>query len=584
MPARRRSLRKFPITGALHCNEGQKTAVDITPDGKTVVAYFDMYSKTFNLAVYPSSSLSLLRKTTIDGSVMRGLYAAIYAVSNTSVVMSYYDNVNKTLKVARCGIPCTTPTIASISDTEEGLSIGYQTSIAVTAAGNPVIAHTDSAGQYLFLTLCDDPICGTWTNKRIARETSPTNEISVAVRSDDRPVIAYAAVPNGDLNVQTANVLICADVRCSSTSKVVLDSKGSPGSGIDMKLDATNIPAFSYTDISSGALRYARCSDAACSSVNTVGHDTFNVFADRTQIDFHIPTRGGVQPVISFWEYDGFNKISTVSVIRCNDVTCATIDGPTNVAQQDTGIGLSMRVRGETTVISYYYHGGTVWNYYDPAFPIGTSASTQSFLLHNGTAPSPFTKLAPAVNSMKAYGEMIRASWESTADADTFEYCFYLATSSCTNWKSSANPIATFPAANTGSYLWQVRAVNRAGKTLANDGTPWPLNVVTRTATRTPTRTRTPGPFYKSAPANNATGVSSSVRLSWSSSPSAQGYEYCVSASTICRSWTPVTGTSVSPPGLLRGRVYYWQVRAKLATPGTYHPASGGFWKFTTVR
>jgi M6 family metalloprotease-like protein len=95
-----------------------------------------------------------------------------------------------------------------------------------------------------------------------------------------------------------------------------------------------------------------------------------------------------------------------------------------------------------------------------------------------------------------------------------------------------------------------------------------------------------PGTFGKVAPANGATGQSSSTSLSWGTSAGATDYEYCIDTSNdnACSTWVPLgSATSVSPNGLSASTTYYWQVRSSSGGAFTYADGSStAFWSFTT--
>jgi hypothetical protein len=125
-------------------------------------------------------------------------------------------------------------------------------------------------------------------------------------------------------------------------------------------------------------------------------------------------------------------------------------------------------------------------------------------------------------------------------------------------------------------YVGAIVTINGFG----TDGYSW--NDTTTLYTPITVTAAAPGAFYKSAPANGATGQSTSPTLSWGTSSGATSYEYCVNTSTSCSSWTSVgTATSATASGLGTGTTYYWQVRARNAA-GTTDANSGSWWSFTT--
>jgi hypothetical protein len=554
--------------------EGQMTAVDITPDGRTTLAYYDMVNKDLILAVFPNSNVLNTTKTTIDSTGAVGKYVSIVAVSNTAVVMSYQDSDNGTLKVARCALPCTSPTIATIRDTDDGFAIGYRSTIRVNSSGNPVIVHTDAAGHYVYLTTCTDAVCRTSTNTHLARDPMPDERLGLALTSTGNPVVAYQSNADGNPANGSLQLVICSDSACASKTNTLIDENGSPGASVDLELDSSNIPMMSYLDATSTELRYARCNNTACGTVTIVGSAKFKLNGSATSLELHTTSRGVVQPVIAVAEAAGSSYPTTVSLVTCATVSCTTVT-TANISSLDTGYGLSMRVRGNTTVVGFFYLDGTVYTYIDPAYPIGTSASNMTYLVHIGSPPSPFSKTTPLNNTMNKPGN-IMLTWEYMGDTENFEFCYYPSSSSCASWTTLYQPKATIAAWSTGDYLWQVRAVNRAGKTTANKGTPWALRIVTPTL-------GSPNPFNRLSPTNTATGVSRTARLTWGVSSNATSYEYCISTTTTCTNWVNVGNVqAVTTPRLLSMTTYYWQVRAKNSARTTN--ANGGMWKFTTGR
>lgn len=93
-----------------------------------------------------------------------------------------------------------------------------------------------------------------------------------------------------------------------------------------------------------------------------------------------------------------------------------------------------------------------------------------------------------------------------------------------------------------------------------------------------------PAAFVKAAPTNNATSRPLTLTLSWRASSGATSYEYCLALTAAkCTNWLNVGNKlSVSVRNLQRNKAYFWQVRAKNSVGTTV--ATGGVWKFTTVR
>jgi hypothetical protein len=96
-----------------------------------------------------------------------------------------------------------------------------------------------------------------------------------------------------------------------------------------------------------------------------------------------------------------------------------------------------------------------------------------------------------------------------------------------------------------------------------------------------------PGSFQKVSPANAATyqDPAPGVKLIWSVSSGATGYEWCVDTSNnnVCNTnWFATgTGTNTLVLGLQMNTTYYWHVRA--VNGGGTTNSDGGWWHFTTT-
>jgi alpha-tubulin suppressor-like RCC1 family protein len=97
-----------------------------------------------------------------------------------------------------------------------------------------------------------------------------------------------------------------------------------------------------------------------------------------------------------------------------------------------------------------------------------------------------------------------------------------------------------------------------------------------------------PAPFSKTAPVSGATGLPTTVVLSWTApaSGTVDHYRYCLATTPGCAPITPTTATSATLTGLTPLTTYYWQVRACATSAcGLFTDAngSGGHWAFTVA-
>ena len=93
---------------------------------------------------------------------------------------------------------------------------------------------------------------------------------SVAVNTLGRPVISYYDADNGDLKV-----IVCASVVCGGGTGTIstLDSGGDVGWYTSVAVRSNNLPVISYYDITNGKLKVAECTDVNCTNatIKTIG-------------------------------------------------------------------------------------------------------------------------------------------------------------------------------------------------------------------------------------------------------------------------------------------------------------------------
>jgi hypothetical protein len=193
-------------------------------------------------------------------------------------------------------------------------------------------------------------------------------------------------------------------------------------------------------------------------------------------------------------------------------------------------------------------------------------------IVHFGGGSPVLSKLSP-VDNLSGLDSLLVLSWGGSSDAVEYEYCIDTDTD-CSNWISTGtNTSAELSGlASLTTYYWQVRATDESSvKFYANDGINdyWQFTIK-----------ELPSPdFSKSSPADQSPNLNpSSVTLSWGASNGAASYEYCLSGSASCSSWTSNgASTSVTLHDLTGGATFYWQIRAKDGGDNVI-----AYWQFST--
>ncbi len=195
-------------------------------------------------------------------------------------------------------------------------------------------------------------------------------------------------------------------------------------------------------------------------------------------------------------------------------------------------------------------------------------------------APLPFAKVSPA-NGAGGQPRDLVLTWGASSNAASYEYCIDIAVNGVCDgaWVSvgSSTSASITDLDYETTYSWQVRAVNSAGSTEADDGVWWQFNTEDLPL---------PGAFGKAAPVNGAGGQPTDSTLSWDEATDATSYEYCVDTSvndtcdTLWHAIGPVL--SVELHGLLEGTAYSWQVKA-VNSSGSTAADDGAWWWFVTT-
>jgi hypothetical protein len=205
----------------------------------------------------------------------------------------------------------------------------------------------------------------------------------------------------------------------------------------------------------------------------------------------------------------------------------------------------------------------------DPSLTVSAADSSK---------PGVFGKHNPA-NGATGIDTIVTLQWGSGTNADSYEYCIDTSNNNTCNgsWINTGTDRTVDLKGLTynKTYYWEVRAVNKHGKTYADNKAWFSFK----------TNIPLPGAFGKSSPANKATGISMYTTLTWTASSQADKYQYCIddTNNNSCHGgWISVgTALKANPKGLVHGKTYYWAVRAVNGAGKTY--ADGNtWWSFKT--
>ncbi|MBP9155636.1 MAG: hypothetical protein KBF48_11875, partial [Xanthomonadales bacterium] len=263
-------------------------------------------------------------------------------------VISYFDEVAESLKVAKCAnSACTAATVTAVSASIFPFAV--RTSIAVGQDGLPMISYVDGAGG-LNVARCVTPACtGAATILGIDATATAGSSSSIAIGTDGLPVISYLDEAGGGF-LKVAN---CTDAACSgaATISTVDDPANAVGFDTAIAIGADGFPVISYLDGTAATLKVAKCANSACTGVATV--TTVDDPANAVGAFSSIAISSDGRPVISYYDFTA----KALKVASCGNPQCTGAATITTVDDPPTGVGeySSIAIGSDgLPVISYY--------------------------------------------------------------------------------------------------------------------------------------------------------------------------------------------------------------------------------------
>ncbi len=251
---------------------GQYSSLALDAGGNPVVSYRDSNNQDLkvmhcNDANCAGGDESITSPDTTSSVV--GEYTSLALDGAGNPVVSYYDTTNSDLKLLHCNDANCAGGGESITSPDTLGNVGKFTSLSLDGVGNPVVSYC-----VLLLSICDGLRVLHCNDANCAPGSDSINqpdivgnvggETSIALDAAGNPVVSYYDATNGDLKV-----MHCNDANCAGNldeSITAPDTGGDVGQYTSLVLDAMGSPVVSYFDLTNGDLKLLYCNDANCSS------------------------------------------------------------------------------------------------------------------------------------------------------------------------------------------------------------------------------------------------------------------------------------------------------------------------------
>ncbi|MCE7986631.1 MAG: hypothetical protein DYG89_36115 [Caldilinea sp. CFX5] len=295
-------------------NVGAYTSLALDSSGNPVISYLDQTNYDLKLVRCGNADCSSgNRIQTVDSDGRVGTYTSLVLDNGDIPVISYSDDGNHNLKLVRCGTAdCSSgnriQTVDSIG------RVGFFISLALNSSGNPVISYYVHLDGDLKLVRCGTADCSSGNSIQTIESIGQVGAYtSLALDSNDNPVISYYEYRNASAATLILKLVHCGNSDCSSGNSIqVVDGAGATGAYTSLVLDSNGNPVISYLDVTNFDLKLVRCGNADCSSGNHIQTlDSDGEVGEYTSL--RLDSSGN--PVISY--YDKSNQ--TLKLARLED-------------------------------------------------------------------------------------------------------------------------------------------------------------------------------------------------------------------------------------------------------------------------
>ena len=254
---------------------GEDTSITIGGDGFPVVSYYDVTNTALKVAKCADHACAAASIQVVDsgGTEDVGQHTSIAVGVDGLPVVAYYDFSNGNLKVAHCAnATCMAGTSTiTIVDGLGAADVGEYNSIAIGTDGRPVISYFNNTDNNLWVAKCGDAACSSGNALNLV-DDGPAGTVgrynSITVGADGLPVVSYLDSNSGGLLV-----VRCANAACGAVAgpPTIVDGTGTPDvQDTSITIGADGLPIIAYYDGVAVSLRVAKCGDVGCTAGNTV--------------------------------------------------------------------------------------------------------------------------------------------------------------------------------------------------------------------------------------------------------------------------------------------------------------------------
>jgi Ca2+-binding RTX toxin-like protein len=206
---------------------GLDPSLELDATGNPVISYGDLSNRgELKLAHCDDPNCAGGNETiaAVDSNGTLGGFSSLELDAAGNPVISYYGDSNGDLKLAHCNDPNCTGADESIVGVDRFRTVGAMTSLELDAVGNPVVGYLDAWNGDLKIAHCNDADCAGDDESMVTVDSAGNVgfDASLVLDAAGDPVVSYRDDGNKDLKLVHCDNAICAPVSCNGIGATIV--------------------------------------------------------------------------------------------------------------------------------------------------------------------------------------------------------------------------------------------------------------------------------------------------------------------------------------------------------------------------
>lgn len=252
---------------------GRDVSMVLDANGLPRIAYVNTTQHSLQFAGCEGPACLNVAITEVDDDPVNSLGTDTQMVIGTDglPVIVYLDTSADAVLVAKCiDVDCSPGAQLNTLATQVPTTIGVSPSIAIGTNGNPVISYFDEDDLALKIARCNDSACVTPATITPIDDVSNVDAgrySSIAIRPDGMPVISYQYRDLGGAGGSGLRVAECTTVDCTGEVRIIdIDFRPGEITGVrsDIAIGSDGGVVVSYYDTTTTSLKLAKCNAQTC--------------------------------------------------------------------------------------------------------------------------------------------------------------------------------------------------------------------------------------------------------------------------------------------------------------------------------